>query len=102
MISPQNIGNSKPSVAFIAKLWIPKRQARVTISLKNVLTWEPIYERTLVNNFCWPKPHFSWSGMKNEVFGGYCEDEDPKSDLNGQPRLFPRIHLGPWGQALAM
>ena len=31
-----------------------------------------------------------------------CEDEDPKSDLNGQSRLFPRMHLGPQGRALIM
>ena len=34
-----------------------------------MLTWELIYKRTLVNNFCWPKPHFSWLGVKNEVLG---------------------------------
>ena len=32
-------------------------------------------------------------GTKNEVLEGYCEDEDPKSDLNGQSRLFSRMHL---------
>ena len=77
------MGNSKPLVAFIAELGISKRQERVTVSGKDMLTWEPICECAIVNNFYYPKSHFSRLGMKNEVLGGYCEDQDPKSDLNG-------------------
>nr|POF22748.1 hypothetical protein CFP56_08429 [Quercus suber] len=31
--------------------------------------------------------------MKNEVLGGYCGDEDPKSDLNGQSRQACQVSI---------